>query len=59
MIGWVYVMEPQDYQAWLSGGRAEGSLASRGQKLFQDLGCAACHVAQAPGGREVPRALLA
>lgn len=52
MIGWVYVMEPQDYQTWLSGGRAEGSLAARGQKLFQDLGCAACHVAQAPGGRE-------
>ena len=20
MIGWIYVMEPQDYQAWLSGG---------------------------------------
>ena len=22
MIGWIYVMEPQDYQDWLSGGRA-------------------------------------
>ena len=29
MIGWVYVMEPQDYQNWLSGGAAEGSLADR------------------------------
>ncbi len=52
MIGWIHVMEPQDYQAWLSGGRAEGSLAARGLKLFQDLGCAACHTAQAPGAPE-------
>ena len=42
MIGWVYAMEPQDYQAWLSGG-ATGSLASNGEKLFQDLACANCH----------------
>jgi len=42
MIGWIYVMEPQDYQAWLSGG-ASGSLASSGEKLFQDLACANCH----------------
>lgn len=47
MIGWVHVMEPQDYQAWLSGGKSEGSLASRGQKAFQDLGCAACHAVSA------------
>jgi cytochrome c oxidase subunit 2 len=43
MIGWVYVMEPQDYQAWLSGGSATGSLAENGQKLFQSLACANCH----------------
>jgi cytochrome c oxidase subunit II len=43
MIGWVYVMQPEDYQAWLNGGRAEGSLASRGEKLFDDLACANCH----------------
>jgi cytochrome c oxidase subunit 2 len=42
MIGWVYVMAPQDYQAWLSGGSG-GSLASSGEKLFQDLACANCH----------------
>jgi cytochrome c oxidase subunit 2 len=42
MVGWVYVMEPQDYQAWLSGGTS-GSLASSGEKLFQDLACANCH----------------
>jgi cytochrome c oxidase subunit 2 len=43
MIGWVYVLEPTDYQAWLSGGGAEGSLASQGMKLFQDLACGNCH----------------
>lgn len=42
MIGWVYVMEPQAYQQWLSGGTT-GSLASSGEKLFQDLACANCH----------------
>ncbi|HVN03054.1 MAG TPA: cytochrome c oxidase subunit II [Bryobacteraceae bacterium] len=42
MIGWIYVMEPQDYQTWLSGG-ATGSLASTGEKLFQDLACSNCH----------------
>jgi len=49
MIGWVYVMEPQAYQAWLSGGAAEGSLASSGNKLFQDLACVNCHKADGSG----------
>ena len=43
MIGWVYAMEPQEYEAWLSGGRAFGSLAENGEKLFQDLACGNCH----------------
>ncbi len=43
MIGRIVVMEPTAYQAWLSGGAAEGSLASQGQKLFQDLACITCH----------------
>jgi cytochrome c oxidase subunit 2 len=42
MIGWIHVMEPQDYQAWLSGG-GEGSLAQSGQKLFEELACSNCH----------------
>jgi len=42
MIGWIYVMEPRDYQAWLSGGTT-GSMASTGEKLFEDLACANCH----------------
>jgi cytochrome c oxidase subunit 2 len=47
MTGWVYAMDPQDYQAWLSGGRASMSMAANGEKLFQDLGCANCHSAGA------------
>jgi cytochrome c oxidase subunit 2 len=43
MIGWIYVMEPQDYQNWMSGGAPQGSLADAGQKLFQDLACSNCH----------------
>jgi cytochrome c oxidase subunit 2 len=31
MIGWITIMEPKDYQAWLSGGAAEGSMAQRGE----------------------------
>jgi cytochrome c oxidase subunit 2 len=49
MIGWVYVMEPAEYEAWLSGGATEGSLASNGQKLFQQLGCSTCHLATGQG----------
>ncbi len=43
MIGEVVVMEPAEYQGWLAGGAAEGTLSSVGQKLFQQLGCATCH----------------
>ena len=43
MIGWVEVMEPTDFQAWLGGGRASDSPAAAGEKLFQDLVCISCH----------------
>ena len=43
MIGDVVVMEPADYQNWLTGGAATGSLAQTGQTLFQQLGCSTCH----------------
>jgi len=43
MIGWVYVMEPQDFQTWLSGGSGSESLASAGAKLFQQHACNTCH----------------
>jgi cytochrome c oxidase subunit II len=43
MIGQVVVMEPDEFQSWLSGGEAEGSLASEGARLFADLACNTCH----------------
>jgi len=49
MIGSVVVMSPTDYQTWLSGGAPEGSLASTGGKLFQDLACNTCHRPDAQG----------
>jgi len=49
MTGEVIVMEPSEFQAWLSGGALEGSLASAGAKLFQDLACNTCHRPDAQG----------
>jgi cytochrome c oxidase subunit 2 len=49
MIGEVIVMEPSEYQTWLSGGAPEGSLASTGAKLFADLACNTCHRPDAQG----------
>ena len=55
MIGRVVVMEPVDYQAWLSGRPAGETPAQSGQKLFTQLGCGTCHQAvenqQAPSQR--------
>ena len=42
-------MDPSEYQTWLSGGAPEGSLASAGAKLFQDLACNTCHRPDAQG----------
>ena len=48
MIGTVTVMEPNDYQAWLSGGGGM-SMAARGEQLFQQLGCVGCHLNDGSG----------
>ncbi|MGH9868694.1 MAG: cytochrome c oxidase subunit II [Candidatus Polarisedimenticolia bacterium] len=45
MIGWVHAMEPVPYQQWLSGETAGETLETTGGKLFERLGCAACHSA--------------
>jgi cytochrome c oxidase subunit II len=49
MIGQVVVMEPAQYQAWLSGGNTSGSLAANGQSIFQQLGCVTCHRSDTQG----------
>lgn len=58
MTGQVVVMEPTAYQVWLSGGTAEGSLASAGGKLFQDLACNTCHRPDAQGRGPVLQGLF-
>src|SRR5208283_3228007 len=42
MVGWITVMEPRDYEAWMSGGGSQ-PLAVTGEKLFSELGCVTCH----------------
>ena len=49
MIGRVVVMEPKDYQAWLSGGGSGMSMVARGEQLFQQLGCVSCHLKDGSG----------
>ncbi len=48
MIGQVVVMDLKDYQQWAQLG-TDGSLASRGEKNFQQYGCAMCHRADTQG----------
>jgi cytochrome c oxidase subunit 2 len=44
MVGTVYVMNEGDYEAWLTGGGAgTGTMADKGEALFQQLGCITCH----------------
>lgn len=46
MIGRVVVMEPAEFQAWLSGDTGSADMAGSGQKLFEQLGCQSCHQAE-------------
>jgi cytochrome c oxidase subunit II len=43
MIGWVYAMEPNEFQAWLGGGDTTQTPAAAGAKLFEDFACSSCH----------------
>jgi cytochrome c oxidase subunit II len=49
MVGWVTVMNENDYENWLSGGGTEGSMAQQGEQLFQQLGCSTCHLLDQQG----------
>jgi cytochrome c oxidase subunit 2 len=53
MVGSVFVMEPADYEKWLRTGNVPGSMASKGEQLFRELGCSGCH-----GGNSSVRAPL-
>jgi cytochrome c oxidase subunit II len=49
MIGWVFVMSPTDYAAWLSGGAKNEPMEVSGERLFTRLGCVTCHTADGRG----------
>ena len=51
MRGYVVVMEPTEYENWLSGNTGQTSPAAAGRNLFESLGCISCHGANAEGGR--------
>ena len=51
MTGSVIVMEPREFDNWLSGNTGSMTPATAGQGLFQTLGCASCHGANGEGGR--------
>ena len=49
MGGWVTVQDPADYAAWLSDEGGDLNPASAGEKLFTQLACATCHIANGTG----------
>src|SRR5215212_8460360 len=42
MTGWIVVMEPAEFANWLAT-QGTQSMASQGERLFQQLGCNGCH----------------
>jgi cytochrome c oxidase subunit II len=51
MTGWVTVMEPSDYAAWLSSwSNADTNPSASGEELFAEKACSTCHIANGTGG---------
>ena len=48
MVGSVIVLEPAQYEAWMSGGQT-GPLSVAGEKIFAELGCVTCHRSDTQG----------
>ncbi len=49
MGGRIVVMEPADYERWLTGGVSRESLPAAGEALFARLACGSCHKADGTG----------
>lgn len=49
MGGWVTVLEPGDYAAWLSGSSGSGDPVVAGEKLFAEKACSTCHFSNGQG----------
>jgi cytochrome c oxidase subunit 2 len=43
MGGWVTVLAPAEYEAWVSGSSGEVSPVAAGEKFFEQLACNTCH----------------
>ena len=50
MIGRVVVMEPAQFEQWLSGAPSGETMEAAGERLFTQMNCNTCHVQQ-PGAR--------
>jgi cytochrome c oxidase subunit 2 len=57
MIGYVTVMERNDWEKWSAGGGTTGSLADQGKELFTQNGCATCHLLDQQGRCPILRGL--
>jgi len=49
MGGYVYVQDPAEYAAWLSGDAGDVNPVSAGERLFTQLACVTCHVSNGTG----------
>jgi len=49
MGGWVTVMEPAEYAAWLSGESGDVNPVSAGERLFTQFACVTCHLSNGTG----------
>jgi len=49
MGGWVTVMDPAEYAAWLSGESGDVNPAAAGERLFTQFACNTCHIANGTG----------
>lgn len=43
MGGWVVVMEPGEYEAWLQEGEGTETMTAAGERLFRQYHCSGCH----------------
>jgi len=44
MVGQVIVMDPAEYQTWLTQGSPGSTLVQAGERRFRELGCSGCHM---------------
>jgi cytochrome c oxidase subunit 2 len=57
MIGYVTVLERNDWEKWSGGGGTGSSLAQQGEQLFTQNGCSTCHLLDQQGRCPILRGL--